>query len=114
VIALFLIPAPENGQREHFLLALTLPYLVMATGRVSGISYSLYHQLPWAFLAGLGFIIKPQTLLIPLLVEGFIALYQRRFWAIFNPTSLTMAAVFLGYGLWIYTAFPQYINLALD
>jgi hypothetical protein len=109
-VALFLVPAPEWGQREHFLLAFTLPYLVMTMGRVSGMTYSLKQQLPLAFLAGVGFIIKPYALMVPLLVEGLIAFQKRRFWALFNPTSLMMAAVYLVYGVWIYVVFPDYIT----
>ncbi len=109
-IALFLIPAPEMGQREHFLLAFTLPYFLMTAGKIQGMSMGLRHQLPIAGLAGLGFIIKPQTLMIPLFIELFLAFQQRRVIALLNPRSIMMAAVCLGYGLWIYTTFPTYIT----
>ena len=109
-IALFLIPAPEMGQKEHFLLAFTLPYLMLAAGQIQGMSMGLRYQLPIAGLAGLGFIIKPQTLMIPLFIEIFLAFQQRYFISLLNPRSIMMAAVCLAYGLWIYTAFPTYLT----
>ncbi len=108
-VALFLVPFAQLGQREHFMLAFTLPYLLAAAGRADGQRLPLKTQVFLGLLAGLGFIIKPYALIVPLLVEGVIARNQRRFWALFNPTSLAIGAVCLLYGVWIVVAFPAYI-----
>ena len=108
-VALFLVSFAQPGQREHFMLAFTLPYLLAAAGRADGQRLSLKAQVFLGLLAGLGFIIKPYALIVPLLVEGVIARNQRRFWALFNPTSLAIGAVCLLYGVWIVVAFPAYI-----
>ena len=108
-VALFLVPFAQLGQREQFLLAFTLPYLLAAAGRADGQHLPPKTQVFLGLLAGLGFIIKPYALIVPLLVEGMIARNQRRFWALFNPTSLAIGAVCLLYGVWIVVAFPAYI-----
>ena len=109
-VALFLVPLAQIGQREQFVLAFTLPYLLAAAGRANGQRLPLKTQVFLGLLAGLGFIIKPYALIVPLLVEGVIARNQRRFWALFNPTSLAIGAVCLLYGVWIVVAFPAYIS----
>ncbi len=109
-VALFLVPFAQPGQREHFMLAFTLPYLLAAAGRADGQRLPMKTQVFLGLLAGLGFIIKPYALIVPLLVEGVIARNQRRFWALFNPTSLAIGAVCVVYGLWIIVAFPAYIS----
>lgn len=108
-VALFLVPLAQIGQREQFVLAFTLPYLLAAAGRADGQRLPLKTQVFLGLLAGLGFIIKPYALIVPLLVEGVMARKQRRFWALFNPTSLAIGAVCLLYGVWIVVAFPAYI-----
>jgi hypothetical protein len=108
-VALFLVPFAQLGQREQFLLAFTLPYLLAAAGRADGQHLPPKTQVFLGLLAGLGFIIKPYALIVPLLVEGVMARNQRRFWALFNPTSLAIGAICLLYGVWIVVAFPAYI-----
>jgi hypothetical protein len=109
-VALFLVPLAQIGQREQFILAFTLPYLLAAAGRADGQRLPPKTQVFLGLLAGLGFIIKPYALIVPLLVEGVIARNQRRFWALFNPTSLAIGAVCVVYGVWIVVAFPAYIS----
>ncbi|MFM7630926.1 MAG: hypothetical protein ACKO43_03845, partial [Alphaproteobacteria bacterium] len=108
-VALFLVPFAQLGQREHFILAFSLPYLLAAAKRADGQYLSMKTNIALGLLGGVGFIIKPYALIVPVLVEGVIALHQRRFWAVLNPTSMAIGAVCLLYGLWIVVAFPTYI-----
>ena len=71
--ALFLAPGNDFGQREHLLIALALPWVLLAVGRVSGRPAPAGPALAAGVLAGLGLAIKPHFLLVWAAVEGYAA-----------------------------------------
>lgn len=71
--ALFLAPGNDFGQREHLLIALALPWVLLAVGRASGRPAPAGPALAAGVLAGLGLAIKPHFLLVWAAVEGYAA-----------------------------------------
>ena len=71
--ALFLAPGNDFGQREHLLVGLALPWVLLAVGRVSGRPAPAGPALAAGVLAGLGLALKPHFLLVWAAVEGYAA-----------------------------------------
>jgi hypothetical protein len=71
--ALFLAPGNDFGQREHLLIALALPWVLLAVGRANGRPAPAGPALAAGVLAGLGLAIKPHFLLVWAAVEGYVA-----------------------------------------
>ncbi len=102
----------EFGQREHFMAMLTMPYVLAAIGRAN--RQPLPRPFAWLIgaCAGLGFAIKPHSLLAWLSVELWLALggRQRRSWR--RPEALGCVAAMAAYGLAVLVFVPQYLPLA--
>ncbi len=107
--ALFLAPGNDFGQREHLLVALALPYLVLAAGRVDGRPAPLWPALAAGVLAGIGLALKPQFLLVVLVVEGAVILRFHRKHP--SPEALGAAAFLLGYLAVVAIVTPEYFSL---
>lgn len=79
LIAFLLVVYPDDmfGQREHLMLAMTMPYLLAATAREAGSRPPTRLLLPVMLLAGIGFALKPHFLLAPALIEAYLLLTRR-------------------------------------
>ena len=71
--ALFLAPGNSFGQREHLLVGLALPYVLLTVGRVDGRSAPVWPALAAGVLAGVGLALKPHFLLLWAALEGYAA-----------------------------------------
>lgn len=114
-VLLLLLPGSDFAQREHLMMILCLPYLVLAARRLEGelkpSEQAWGERVPVALAAALGFALKPHFLLMPVLVEAAIlhSVGWRR--ALRDPGPWAMAALWLGYALLVVLAFPQYLPL---
>jgi hypothetical protein len=111
VLAFALFPAAADsfGQREHLLIALALPYVLLAGGRVDGRPAPTGPAAVAGALAGVGLALKPHFLLLWAAVEGYAAWRVRARRP--SPEALGAAAflaVYLG-GVALLT--PQYFDL---
>ncbi len=98
----------DFAQREHLMMILVLPYLVLATARATGRQPG--GPIPWlvGVLAGLGLAIKPQFALLWLSVEG--TLVVRRGWrAAIRPEGLAIVTIGLVYAVALLTITPDYL-----
>lgn len=116
VVALATLPVTLLGagydfaQREHLLVILSLPYLILAALRAEGGRASPRLTLLVALLAALGFALKPHFLALPGLVElwVFCCLGPRRMWR--DPVPWIMGGVFSLYLASLPLIFPLYLN----
>jgi hypothetical protein len=100
----------DFGQREHLMLVLALPYLLMASGRAMG--RPIGGSVPWivGLLAGVGVAFKPHFVLLWVAVEGYLAC--RRGWrAWLRPEALAVAAVAITYAIAVVAITPDYLGL---
>jgi hypothetical protein len=98
----------DFAQREHLMMILVLPYLVLASARATG--RLVVGPIPWivGLLAGVGLAIKPHFLLLWLAVEATLA--ARRSWRVAcRPESLAIVAFGLGYAVAILAITPDYL-----
>lgn len=76
--AIFLIfPLYHFGQRDHFLVILTMPYLVTIMARLSGVNLSRIVVIFSGIFAGFGFALKPQFLIVFALVEICYCIHKK-------------------------------------
>lgn len=117
-LGLFVVPGPDFGQREHFLLIFTLPYLVLAAVRAQGHRPGIGLGVLCGVSAALGFSLKPHFLLVPALVEGYLLLRTKRPMQILRSEIIAMALAGFAYAAVIVTVTPEYLTevvpLALD
>jgi hypothetical protein len=109
---LILLPLPgyDFAQREHLLLTLFLPSLVMASGRAKG--SHLAGALPWVvgIMAGVGLSLKPHFILPWIAIEAYLGV--RRGWRIWiRPEALAVVVVGLTYAVALATITPEYLQL---
>jgi hypothetical protein len=71
--ALFLAPGNDFGQREHLLVALALPYVLLAVARADGRPAAALPAFAAGLLAGIGLALKPHFLLVWVAIEGYAA-----------------------------------------
>lgn len=107
--ALFLAVGDSFGQREHLLVALLLPYLLLTAGRMDGRPAPVAPALAAGALAGVGLALKPHFLLVWAAVEGYAAwrLRARRL----SYESLGAAAFLAAYVIGVALLTPQYFRI---
>ncbi|BBK30047.1 hypothetical protein EDC65_4707 [Stella humosa] len=110
---LFALLTPgELGQREHLMVVLTVPYVVLTALRLEGRRVPLVIALGIAMAAAAGFALKPFFLLVPALIELFV-LWVRRGQALRDPVPWTMGAMWAAYVGLTLLAFPEYGDVIL-
>ncbi len=113
-----LLPASQFGQREHLLVLLATPYLLLTVMRVAGTSCNQLLTLLIGLLAGVGFVIKPYFILLWLADELYL-LYKNKtilfydFMALLRPEFFAVIFVFILYGIAILLITPEYVTQVL-
>jgi hypothetical protein len=111
-------PWLHYGQREHIMLLLVLPYLIMAAGRIDGQVPSGREAVVAGLCAGIGFLLKPHHLLVVLAVEALLLIRARHVRSLCRPEAAAMIAAGLGYvaaiGLWTPDYLLKLLPLALN
>jgi hypothetical protein len=107
--ALFLAAGDSFGQREHLLVALALPYVLLTAGRMDGRQSPTGPAIAAGVLAGVGLALKPHFLLVWAAVEGYAAwrLRARRL----SYEALGTAAFLAAYAAGVVLLTPQYFPL---
>lgn len=122
LLLFLLIVYPNNtfGQREHIMLVLAMPYLLIASGRAQGEVLSFRLKLITGLAAGLGFAIKPYFIAIPALVEIYllsraVGRLGKPGWrhALSDPTPWAMLAIGVAHALFAVFVTPEYFSIAL-
>jgi hypothetical protein len=109
--SLFNLAGQDFGEREHLLLALIVPYLLLAAARAVGRDIPRAGGLLIGLLAGSAFALKPQFVLLWLAVEGYLRLSRRVAWRTVLPETATIAGFLALYGLVIVLWVPGYLQL---
>jgi hypothetical protein len=85
-------PWMHYGQREHIMLLLVLPYLIMAAGRIEGQLPSSREAVVAGLCGGIGFMLKPHHLLVVLAVEALLLIRARHVRSLYRPEAAVMIA----------------------
>lgn len=99
----------DFGQREHLAFAYSLPYILLAAGRMDGRSYPLAISIPVGLAAGLGLALKPYFLAVPLLVELLGVLRTRSLYFPFRSETIALAGFMVVYLASVFVLTPAYV-----
>ncbi len=116
VLSLFtLLPLTgyDFGEREHLLLAMILPYLLMASGRA--MDRPMDGVMPWVVgtMAGVGILLKPHFIPLWVTVEVYVARVRRDWRVWLRPEALIVAALGMTYAIAIVAITPDYLKLVM-
>ncbi len=87
-VIMTICPADQFGQREHFLMVLVLPYLLLTVLTARGLRLSRITAMSLGLAAGPGFALKPHYLLVPLALEAYRFAATRRWQTLLRPGGL--------------------------
>jgi hypothetical protein len=102
----------EFGQREHFTILLSLPYLLAAMAWIQGRPLGRGAGIAAGVAAGLGLALKPHLLVPALLVEGYLTIVvrDRRPWR--RAEAIALGVTVLAYGLVLVFLVPAFFDIA--
>jgi hypothetical protein len=109
ILVLFL-PGHDFGQREHWALLLTLPYVVARSRRITGTTISNTAGFVVGLAACLGFCIKPTFLLVPICLEIWLLARTRRAFVWVSPETIAMVVTGFVYFGFIVIYEPTYLK----
>jgi hypothetical protein len=107
---LLAVPGVEVGQREHLLIAASLPFLALFARELDGEKTALPIAIAAGILAGLGCALKPRYAVVFVALEGLALL--RGPWAI-RALTVSAVATLLIYGASIVAFCPNYMHRAV-
>jgi hypothetical protein len=103
----------DFGQREHILALLILPYLFAAARRLEARGLSTFESILVGIAAAIGFSLKPQYLVVAVVVEVLLIYRRRDFRNLIRPelVTLVLAGSIYCAAIWIVT--PDYIKAVI-
>lgn len=115
LLLFLLIVYPNNmfGQREHMMLIMAIPYLLVASGRADGEMLSTRLKIVTGLLAGLGFAMKPYFLGMPVLVELYVLSQIGLRRTLTDPAPWSVLAICVAHALFAVIVTPEYFTVAL-
>jgi hypothetical protein len=108
---LFDLVGQDFGEREHLVLALVVPYLLLVAARAVGREVPAAAALFVGLLAGSAFALKPHFVLLWLAAEGYLRLTRRAGWRRVLPETASIAGFLALYASAIVLWVPGYLHL---
>ncbi len=111
-------PWQHYAQREHILIIMALPYLMMAVGRLEGVAPTPWEAVAAGLLASIGFSLKPYDLSIVIAVEALLAYRTRNLRNLIRPEILALVLGGFSYcvavAIWTPEYYTKIVPLALS
>jgi hypothetical protein len=107
---LCIAPIRDLGQRDHIMLLGALPYAALMARRYDSQSIGKGLAVLIGIVAGLGIALKPQFLLIPVLLESWAILRLRRDYRLVRPETIAIAGMILIYVAAVFIWAPAYVK----
>lgn len=101
----------DFGQREHWMVLLTLPYIVARGCRLNNSTISPTTGAAIGVATCLGFCIKPYFLLLPIALEVWILVRTRRPSSSIRPETIAMATAGIVYAALTLTYARSYLEI---
>lgn len=113
LLSLALSPARDFGQREHLMLILSLPYIVLVALRASGAACGRRTALLAGAMAGIGFSLKPHFFLVAAGLELYCLVRRQSLRVTVRTETVAVAAVVVVYCLAVVLLTPEYLTRVL-
>jgi len=111
--ALVLLPLPVFGQREHLMLILAVPYILLLGYRLDGRDCPTALAIIIGACAAVGIGLKPYFVIVPALLELHLMVIRRTPFAAFRPESVMLLAGLVGYVAAAGLLNPEYFSFML-
>lgn len=114
LFALGFSPGEAFGQREHFTMILTMPYIILSICRT--LDYSSKRpclEVVIGVLGALGFSMKPHFLLIPVVIEIYLFFQWKQFSGIVRNETIALITTSGLYGLIVLVMTPEYLSTVM-
>jgi hypothetical protein len=111
--ALVILPMPVFGQREHLMLMLSIPYILLLGHRLAGRNCPLLLAVAVGAAAVVGIGLKPYFVLAPALLELYLMAIRRSPLAALRAESLTLLAGLAAYVALAAFLHPEYFTFML-
>ncbi|MDX2113780.1 MAG: hypothetical protein SFW63_08645 [Alphaproteobacteria bacterium] len=98
------------GQREHFFICFIFPYIVTLMARDYGIDLPRNQRLLAGLIAGIGFCIKPNFIIVLICAEIVSLARQKSLISCFRLETLVIGVIFVSYHIWFLVTFPEYLD----
>jgi hypothetical protein len=108
---LFPLAGPDYGEREHLVLALLVPYLLLGTARSMGLDVARREAVPVGVLAGIAFALKPHFLLVWLAIEALPRGSRRIVPRAFLSETVAISCVLATYLILVAVLTPEYFGM---
>lgn len=109
----WLLPVYEFGQREHWMIMLVMPYLLLAVLRCKGEAVFSKFSVLIGVLAGIGFALKPHFLLTFVFIEIYLIIKTQKLSTWFRSEAVIVVFIVLAYLTSIFLFMPKYITAVL-
>lgn len=116
LLAIFIcLPFGELGQRENFIIILTMPYLlsVMNLLQGDGNTISTNKRIIIGIMSALGFALKPFYLVTFIAVELYLCVRKRSLYSALRMETIVMSAVMALYVFIVLVFFHDYIHVMI-
>lgn len=111
LFAFFILPLDSFGQREHLLMILIMPYLLLQALNLENKYVAKTVRVLVGFVAALGFALKPFFLIPWMLIELGVIIKRRSLRALFRIESSLIVGVVILYFFSILLFQPEYIKI---
>jgi hypothetical protein len=111
VLVLVTFPFAYFGQREHLILALMLPWFLVAMCSMAGEKLPSWARTVTGLLLGIAISLKPHYILAWLLPLGYVAWVRRSTAVLRSSEQLAAAATIAGYAVSVLLVTPEYLEL---
>lgn len=103
LVAFVLIPLLDFGQREHFTLIATAPYVLLIAARAQG--NEVRHPIAIGLFGSFGFALKPFFVIVPMVLEAVIWRERR-----VRPETISLALCAIAYAIAVPLFAPEYLS----
>jgi hypothetical protein len=109
-VCFYVLPLNVFGEREHLMLILALPYMLLAGLRLSGGDCTAAFAGFIGAVAALGFGLKPYFLIAPALIELYGLAVHRSLRSLLRSETIALAIGIAAYGAAIFVLHPDYVS----
>lgn len=103
LVAFVLVPLLDFGQREHFTLIATAPYVLLIAARAQG--DEVRHPIAIGLFGAVGFALKPFFVIVPMVLEAVIWRDRRM-----RPETISLALCAIAYAIAVPLFAPEYLS----
>jgi len=105
---LLILPGPAFAEREHWMIALTMPYFLLLYQRSQNVDWNIFSKIGISAIAAFGFCLKPYFLFSVVCAE-LLVLYWKRDWRwLFRVEIAVCVLINIVYLVFIACAIPEY------